>query len=92
MIRCGVDKDIYCEFRRKEQCENAQDVCPIDDVIELFEGGKSIDYIVSVTSFNELEINDILKNIINKSKKETIKTIKRHLKGIEKAVKELEKE
>ena len=60
MIRCGVTKEIYCEYRRKGNCENTQDPCPCEIVSNLFEEGKSIDYIVNVTNYNELEINTIL--------------------------------
>ena len=61
MVRCGVSKEIDCEFRRNGNCENAQNFCPHDKVISLFEAGKNIDYISSITSYNELEIDTILR-------------------------------
>lgn len=61
MVRCGVSDEIYCEYRRKGDCENAQDVCPADTIADLFEAGKSIEYIAGITNYTEVEINTILR-------------------------------
>ncbi len=58
MIRCGVD--MPCEYKRHGNCENAQEVCPTDIVITLWESGKSVDYIENRVSYTKLEIYKIL--------------------------------
>jgi len=62
-IRC--DNNIsYCEWRRTIHgdsiCEGAQEACPDNIVISMWEDGKSMAEIESKTNLDVLEIDDIL--------------------------------